>query len=522
MNGSLIAFTSLLLRVTGLGFSAYVSQNIGEEGTGILSLVNTVYGFGITVAVSGIFLACMRLCSAGIAKKEPAAVVLAMKKSFLHAAFFGFLAMFLTYSLASFLGSRFLGDERTVDAIRVLSFALPMIALTTVTDSYFTAVGKVYKCAISDLTEQVFKIVFGIILLKNALPFGLQDSITAITKGNCIGEAAAFLTSFLLYRQDSKSFSLHQPKRKQKHESLLRISLPIAFSTYARSGLVTLEHALIPHGLQAYGQNKADALSSYGIIRGMALPIVLFPASVLSSFSGLLVPTFAQDHATDQKQAIHRKATLSMDLSAVFACVTASVLFVFGEDLGIAIYKNARAGAFIRCFAPLIPFMYCDTTADAMLKGLDKQVYTMIVNIADALMSVIMTWCIIPRYGIKGYVFTVFMTEIMNFSCSAGKLTSMLRLRFHPVRSLLIPSITTTAFCLACRNICKRLLHNNALSVCILGIGSSLLLSFVFIAHLCYPQETEKFRNKAKEQLKTKNSGIPFGDPAAGKAEIIR
>lgn len=54
MNGSLLATTSLLLRLSGLGFSAYITQHLGAEGTGLLSLVGTVYGFGITLAVSAL------------------------------------------------------------------------------------------------------------------------------------------------------------------------------------------------------------------------------------------------------------------------------------------------------------------------------------------------------------------------------------------------------------------------------------------------------------------------------------
>ena len=514
-NGSLLAVTSLLLRVTGLGFSAYISQTVGEEGTGILSLVNTVYGFGITLAVSGIFLACMRLCSAGIAKNDPDAVAVAMKKSFLHAAFFGFLAMGITCTCSAFLGTRFLGDVRTVDSIRILSFALPMIALTTVTDSYFTAVGKVYKSAISDLIEQFFKIIFGILFLKTALPFGLQASITAITKGNCIGEAAAFCASMILYYSDAKTFPLHKQNDNNKYDSLLRISLPVAVSTYARSGLVTLEHALIPRGLQAFGANKTQALSSYGIIRGMALPIVLFPASILSAFTGLLIPTFAEDHVTNQTTAINRKTSLSMELSAAYASVTASVLFVFGEDLGTVIYKNKRAGGFIRLFAPLIPFMYCDTTADSILKGLDKQLYTMIVNIIDALMSVLLTWQAIPRFGIKGYIFTVFMTEIMNFLCSAGKLVNLLKFSFHPSRALLLPSFITTVGSVFFRTLCLRFSHANALLTCIIGITSALMLSLPAIMYLCFPAEAKQLQNKLQKNIQKKNSGIPFGDPAA-------
>ncbi len=518
-NGTLLACSSLLLRLTGLGFSAYITQHLGAEGTGLISLVNTVYGFGITVAVSGIFLACMRLCAAALAKNDTFALFTAMQKSFLYAAFFGFVAMGLLSSFADFLGTRFLGDARTVESIRILSAALPFIALTTVTDSYFTAVGRVYKSAISDFAEQLIKITATVLLLKNAQGFGMQASIIAVTKGSCIGEIGAFAVSLLLYRQDTKQMRRQTDITPTKCEGLLRIALPIGFSTYARSGLVTVEHALIPKGLQAYGKQKQDALADYGIVRGMALPVVLFPASVLSAFTGLLIPEFTKDNTRQNKEAIDRKATQSMNLACAFSVITAVILFVFGNDLGIAVYKNEKAGQFIRIFAPLVPFMYCDTTADSVLKGLDKQVYTMVVNIIDAAVSVLMTWKIVPRFGLLGYILTVFTTEILNFSCSAGKLVRFVKISFAPVHSALFPAAVTSLCAMLTRSIFVRLIKNNILLRCIAEITFCLLLCTPPVLHF---SEVTKQLSLSIRLQNIKKQRNPLRNSVAKKADLSR
>ena len=508
VNGSLIACTSLLLRLSGLGFSAYITQHLGAEGTGLLSLVSTVYGFGITLAVSGIFLACMRLCSAALAKNDMFGLFTAMQKSFLHAAFFGILATGVISSFAKPLGTRFLGDVRTVESIHILSIALPFIALTTVTDSYFTSVGRVYKSAISDLAEQLIKMIATVLLLKSAEPFGLQACIAAVTKGSCIGEIGAFFVSFLLYRQDNRKYRKNTSLTPSKTESLLRISLPIAFSTYARSGLVTIEHTLIPKGLQAYGNAKKDALADYGIVRGMALPIVLFPASVLSAFTGLLVPEFAQDNTMQNKQSIARKTSLSMNLACLFSVITACLLFVFGNDIGPAVYKNEKSGHFIRLFAVLIPFMYCDTTADSILKGLDKQVYTMVVNIIDAAVSVVMTGKIVPQHGMLGYIITVFTTEILNFCCSAGKLASFVKFSFRPIQSLAFPAAVTLLSAGCVKQITNRIFTQSAILRSIIGIVGSLLFCLPLCLQVAFPnslQDVPKLRGTKKQRDSLRN-----------------
>lgn len=499
-NGSLLAATTLLLRLTGLGFSAYISRQLGAEGTGLISLVNTVYGFGITFAVSGIYLACIRLCSAAIGRKNDYELHTALQKSFLYAAFFGFLSCLLFTSLASFAGTRFLQDGRTVDSIRMLAIALPFISLTTVTDAYFASVGRVYKSAVSDICEQAVKIISGMILLKSSIPFGTQASVLAVTKSNCIGEIAAFFVSIVLYLHDIRTTSFAGERNICKTESLLRISLPIAFSTYARSGLVTLEHSLIPKGLQRYGADKTDALSAYGVVRGMALPIILFPACLLSAFTGLLVPELTEDHTINDQNAINRKSSQAIRISSAFSVITAVILFLFGNELGMSIHKNEQAGFYIRCFSVLIPFMYCDTTADSLLKGLDKQVYTMIVNIIDAAVSVLFTWKIIPKLGIRGYVITVFMTEILNFSCSAGKLSQMTKLNFNPVNDLFVPICVTAGTGIFVQKILSVVRTANMNLYCISGIGCSLLISIPLVARYSFINEWDRIRLIAKKK----------------------
>jgi len=66
--------------------------------------------------------------------------------------------------------------------------------------------------------------------------------------------------------------------------------------------------------------------------------------------------------------------------------------------------------------------MYLDTATDALLKGLGQQVYSMNVNILDALTSVICVAIFVPRMGIAGCVLTIYVTELLNLALSITRL----------------------------------------------------------------------------------------------------
>ncbi len=72
-------------------------------------------------------------------------------------------------------------------------------------------------------------------------------------------------------------------------------------------------------------------------------------------------------------------------------------------------------------FAPLIPFMYVDIVVDNILKGLDAQVNVLFINIIDLLVSISFIFFFVPAFGIKGFIASIFASEILNFGLSLKK-----------------------------------------------------------------------------------------------------
>ena len=75
--------------------------------------------------------------------------------------------------------------------------------------------------------------------------------------------------------------------------------------------------------------------------------------------------------------------------------------------------------------------MYLDTATDAMMKGLGEQMHSMKINVADAALSVILVLVLIPKFGILGYVITIYASELFNTVCS---ITHLLMVSRTPVR----------------------------------------------------------------------------------------
>ncbi len=438
LNALILTCASLLMRTVGVSFNAYVSNKIGAAGMGLYSLIMSVYIFAVTFSTSGVSLAATRLVAEALGRGDEKEAKAAMRQCIIYSLCFGIAGCILLFSFSELIGVRLLADKRTVPSLRLLALSMPPIALSSALGGYFIAVRRVYKNAAAQLFEQAVKIflcVYGLMLL---MPYGLEYACIALVGGGALAEVLSFSFMLLQYLYDKRRHMSHMPHTphnnklqkdkstgkygKKLTRSLLGISLPVALSAYVRSGLITIEHMLIPLNLTKSGRSRDAALASYGILHGMVLPVVLYPSAISGAFAGLLVPELAQCRAQENFARMNNIISRVLQFTMIFSIGTAGVMISFSHELGYLIYNSKEAGDLLRIMAPLVPVIYLDISTDAVLKGLGEQVFSMGVNIIDALISVILVCFLLPPYGIAGYVAVIFIAEIINASLSVYRL----------------------------------------------------------------------------------------------------
>ena len=508
VNGSLMTLVALFMRAVSVVFNIYISNQIGAEGLGLFTLIITVYGFALTVATSGVNLAATRLVSEALGKeeKEKNCIIyktkeleVIVKKCIYYSLAFSISVGIVLFFSADFIGNKILFDKRTISSLRLLAFTLTPIAVSSALSGYFTAVRRVYKNAIVQLFSQFTKIFVTVMLLSGVYCQDTEKACLGIVWGTAIGEISSFIFQMILYfkeKRGSTNFKYDNEYNRNTRKKLLAIALPVAFSAYLRSGLISLEHILIPIGLEKSGVNKSASLSAYGTVQSMVFPIVLFPSAILSSFAGLLIPEVAESNAAQNTEKIKRISMKVFKTALLFAIGCAGIIGCFANLLGESIYPESDAGKYIRVIAPLIPVMYIDTSTDAILKGLGEQVYTMFVNIIDAALSVVLVIILLPEFGIWGYIMTVYFTELLNATLSITRLLSKVSFAPDIVSWIVKPILSIVGSTTLTKYIFKSL---NLASVSkifelVICIAFSLLLYFVFL-FLTGALEKKKIKN---------------------------
>ena len=449
---SLIA-VNLFMRTVGVAFNAYLAGRAGGEVMGLYSLLFGVYGLALTLGSAGINLGATRMvadvmgqfcpesgesgdgCEGEVCRR---AIRRVMGKCLSYSLLCSTGAGLLRFLAAPWIGTVWLGDGRTVLSLRVLALTLPPVAVCACLGGYFTAVRRVVRTSAVGIGVQFLRIGFCAYLLTLWLPRGVEMTCLALVLGGALSEFCGLILTVIAYLIDrrrnlrlSRGEICEDMGEAVSTKKLLGITVPVTLAACLRSGLLTLQHILIPRGLKRSGASWEAALTSYGVLHSMALPVVLFPSAFISSFSGLLVPEVAESVARGDHARVARLAYRVVTPALIFSFGIAGIVGCFGRELGEAVYGSAEAGDYIRLLAPLIPIMYVDSTVDAFLKGMGEQVYSMNVNIIDAGASVLLVWLLLPRMGLWGYVIAIYVTETLNTTLS---LCRMLRMSRMPVK----------------------------------------------------------------------------------------
>ena len=210
------------------------------------------------------------------------------------------LSLFLSwilYAHADFWATQILKDSQTAILIQILSFRIPLGTLHTCVNSYYFGRKKAGFPAGVQLLEQIFR-VGGCYVLYLIFESQKRTITPAIAVGgNLIGEIASSFISLFAVSMHFKvtHYNIRNIRRPLSVlRKLLHISVPLTMNKILLTLLGSIEVILIPARLQMSGLTPKDSLSVYGIFTGMALPLILFPATLTNSAAAMLIPSITQ------------------------------------------------------------------------------------------------------------------------------------------------------------------------------------------------------------------------------------
>ena len=392
INGSILTITNIIMRSIGMVFGIYVSNKIGSEAVGTFDLVMSVYMLAITIATSGLNIACISIVSEQFAKKDFLNGLTAVKTCITFAILLGLSSSIILFLFSDFIIKNWLNNIISSIPLYLIALGLPFIAISSVLNGYFVAVRKAYKGAISQFFEITIKIICTIIFFNFFSLKNVENICICLILADVISEIASCLLWIILYKIDKSKLWQRTKNKISFTKKIIKITVPVFITSCLRSGLSTFKK--------------------------FTFPIIMIPNMCISSFSNLLVPEFASLLANGNKKRIINICNKLFKITSFFSITLIIIFMHYSNEISLTLFHNLECSNYIRILSPLILFMCLDNIADNILKGLDKQFEVMLYNVIDLIITIIILYFLIPFIGIGGIIIALYVSEIFNFSAS--------------------------------------------------------------------------------------------------------
>lgn len=446
-NAIILTITSFILRLLGMVLRVYMSNIIGAQGMGLYQLILSIYVMASTFATAGISTAVIRIISDELINGSKISINKALKKSIIISFLFGITSTILVFIFANPIGKYVLNDIRTIPALKILVFAFPFMSITSCLKGYFIATKNVSTPSNAQLFEQIIRIILIFFLLKNFAYLGLTTCCTIIMISDVLAEISSCLYSFYKYtsyRKTLKTSNLISRKKDNILQKFFFVAIPIAATRYVNSFLHTIENVLVPNKLRAFYSSHDKALEQFGIIKGMAIPILFFPASFISAMSTLLLGEMSEAKELQQETKIKKITEKTLQFTIVSSILISGLFYTFAYEISEVVYKNTDVGHVVKILAPLIPFMYIESMITGMLQGLNQQMSSLKYLISDSIVRITLVYFLVPYKGIDGFLYIMIISNICTSCANLKRLLSVTKAKINFKNWILTPLIFLT------------------------------------------------------------------------------
>ena len=414
-GAAILVAAGMLTRALGFVYRIYLSNLIGAEGMGLISLTGPVYSLIILTLTSGVSIAVSRLTAEEKAKGNECNTGKITKMAALIVGTGGLLAAGILMLTGHFVADVILKDSRTYLSLMALVPCIPIVACQSAIKGYFYGSQNVAPNALANIVEQTVRIGLVLALLQYAMGLGLEYTCALVTVGSAIGEIFNLGVVFVAYIIDRKKIKrTGTPMRKRDiGKTIASIEVPVSATRFISSVIGTVESILIPRRLLAGGLDYSGSLAELGRLSGMVSPLIFFPSVITSALATTLVPAISEAVSVKNYPLANRRISKSLNMSFMMGFVFMAVFMSFPDEIGGILYAKENIGGMLYMMSFTCIFIYVQQTLTGILNGFDKQKEAFISSLIGDILKIGFVWFAVPVYGVKGYVMGLITSEII-------------------------------------------------------------------------------------------------------------
>jgi stage V sporulation protein B len=411
-GAAILAVAGILARVIGAVFRIVLAAILGDEGIGLYQYAYPIYSTLLVISTAGVPVAVSKIMAEKIALHDYREAMRVFRIAFVILTLSGLLITLVLFFGADFIARVVVRDAKALYPIMAIAPAIFFVTIMASLRGFFQGQQNMAPTAISQLLEQLARVVFSIFMVIFLLPIGLEYAAAGATSGAAVGGLAGLLMLAFLYWRKKGSFQL-LAEQQQEHfpESISRVigrifslAIPVTIGGLVIPLITLIDLAVVPRQLQAAGFDLETARALYGQLTGMAGSVVYFPNVVALALSISLVPAISEAFALQDSALIKSRTAIAVKLTVLFSLPATLGLYLLAEPITMLLFNNAEAGYALAYLSwSVIPLcLYVTTTG--LIQGLGRPIIPALNMFYGGLVKTVLAWYLtaIPELNIGG------------------------------------------------------------------------------------------------------------------------
>lgn len=457
LQGSILAATSIIVRLIGLIYRIPMTRIIGNEGMGYYEYAFEIYNFCFIISSYGMPMAVSKLVAERCRKKEYKNSFLVFYGAMTIAILLGGLLSISVYFGASFISSALFENPAVSIPLKILAPTILISALLGVFRGFFQGKGTMIPTAFSQLIEQL---VNGVVSVVAAYQFTRAHSISPYIAahgaaggvfGTSIGALFGFIIIVFIFLINVPIFKRQNRRDTSDKESIFTIFkvllltvIPVMLSQILTrtNGLISM--TLFNKILSAKGFSETEYNILYGIYGSKYILLTNIVLSITNAITMSFIPSLVR---AKNEAEINEKVSLTLKFNLIIAIPSTIGLSILGGPIIRLLFNDT---------APIISFtMLIGSVAiifytvsiffNTIIQSIDKMRVPVIISIIAILLDVPLLWALLTYTNLNMYALVIgnIFMPFISLILSGIYIKKRLGIRFHSVKTVIIPTIAS-------------------------------------------------------------------------------
>ena len=426
-GAAILTVAAVICKVIGLLIRVIATRILLEDGMYYYDKVFPIYSWLLIISSSGIPIAISRLVAERAAVGNIDGAKRVFRRSLLLLLLIGAATSALMFFGADWIGTSVLrGDAGMKYSLMALAPSLLFVSLICAFRGYLQGLQRMTGTSVSQLAEQVFKFIFGLLLAHYLLiryqnsEFRYAAGAAGLILGVTISEVLALFVIVIFYlctRKDYPSLIEDPDPDARVLWPMLVIAIPITLGASILPLANMLDSFMIEQLLLKAGFTNESAAFNYTVLCNYVRSIINLPASLTVGISMSVVPAISAARARRDTGDVQHLSLLSLKIAMAIGIPCAVGLSVLAGPIINFLYFRSDAQfmdalniavPLMRVAAFTVIFISLAQTATGALQGVGRQWLPMCFLLIGGVIKVAVNFIFIPMKEINtlGAVFS--------------------------------------------------------------------------------------------------------------------